>query len=258
MTRSCSVAGISREQHADPARVVADPLECSRLSHQLRELLDEQRDAAGPIAQLIDQRGWQLRLDALLEQRRHFLACQRRQRERCLIGADRPRRLEVGAECQQREDGIALAREHELVQEFERRGVAPLQVLDDEQDRPVRRVCAQPVTDGGQHGFSLARRREHERLVACTEWQGQQRGEQRYRFLVRHPEPFEVFDQPIEPGLRGLDVQGVGQPLEKVDDRVEAAVLALRRAAPFDDRPLCGCFLGRRGRMRACRSGVGA
>ena len=47
-------------------------------------------------------------------------------------------------------------REHELLQELERRGVDPLQVLDDEQHGSVRGIRAEPVTDGRERGFPLA------------------------------------------------------------------------------------------------------
>ena len=258
ITRSCSVAGISRAKSARiPAGVGADSLERPGLSDQLREFLDEERDAAGSIAELIDQRGWQRRLDPPLEHRRHFLAGQRRQRQRGLVGAGRPRRLEIGAEGQQREDGIPLAGEHELLQELERRGIDPLQVLDDEQHGSVGGVRAQPVTDGRQRGLSLPGG-DSDRLVAGAERQGQQRGEQRHGFVVRQAEPFEMPDQPIESALRGLDVECVGQPLEEVDDRIQAAVLTLRRAPPLDDGPLGGCFFGRRCGMPTGRRGARA
>ena len=56
-----------------------------------------------------------------------------------------------------------------------------------------------------------------------------------------------MADQPVEPVGRRLVAAEAEKPLEEVADRVEAAVLVVRRTTPFDDgRALCGLDAGRR------------
>ena len=52
------------------------------------------------------------------------------------MGDGGPGRLELGAESKQSEDGVVLALGEELPQELQGGRVRPVQVLDNEQDRP--------------------------------------------------------------------------------------------------------------------------
>jgi hypothetical protein len=66
-----------------------------------------------------------------------------------------PRRPELGAEGEHGEDGVVQALGEELPQELQGGGVHPVQVLDDEQDRPPLRTPVQPLQHGSERLFPL-------------------------------------------------------------------------------------------------------
>ena len=146
-----------------------------------------------------------------------------------------PGRLELGAEGEQREDGVVLPLREELPQEFQRGGVRPVQVLDDEQDRLPGGARVQPLQHGAKCFFTLPDRRQRQRRVAVWCRERQQRRPQRQGLGPGQIVLFQPVQQPVEPGLWWLlAIEGEGTLVE-VDGRVEPGVLKMRRAAPLDD-----------------------
>ena len=121
-----------------PARCLPRLVQHARLLHHLRELFDEQRHAAGPVVDLLDHRLRQARPRLLPHQVADLAPRQAVQGQAGLVGDRGPRRLELGAEGEQGQDPVVQALGEELPQELQGGRVHPVQVLDDEQDRPPR------------------------------------------------------------------------------------------------------------------------
>ena len=123
----------------------------------------------------------------------------------------------------------------ELPQELQGRRVHPVQVLDDEQDRPPRGARVQPVQHGSKRLFPLADRRQRKRRKAVRRRQRQQRRPQRDGLRPGQVVLLQSVKHPVEPVLRRLlSIEGQS-PLVEVDGRVQPRVLEVRRAAPLDD-----------------------
>ena len=105
----------------------------------------------------------------------------------------------------------------------------------------------QPLEQRPKRLIPFPGRRQAEGRKAVVRGKGQERREQRHDVRLGQVVLSQVVDQPVEPVGRRLVAAEAEKPLEEVDDRVEAAVLVVRRTTPFDDgRALCGLDAGRR------------
>ena len=155
----------------------------------------------------------------------------------------RPRRLKFGAEGEQREDPVVQSLGDKLPQELQGRGIHPVQVLDDEQNRPLRRAACSQSSKARKVSSRLARPGTA-KAAGTGRWSGATAGKptsgtvsgRARRILI------EGSHEPVEAGLgcvlgsefvSGSKFEGA---LEEVDGRIQPRVLEMGRAAPFDDR----------------------
>ena len=87
-----------------------------------------------------------------------------------LVGDRRPGRLELGAEGQHGEDSVVQPLGDELLQEFQRRGIHPVQVLDNEQNRPLHGAHPQPLDHRPEGLFALPGWGQRKRREAVRGW----------------------------------------------------------------------------------------
>ena len=151
------------------------------------------------------------------------------------MGDGGPRRRELRAEGEQRQDGVVQTLREELSQELQRGGIHPVQILDDEQHRRLRGARMQPVQHGPKGFFTLPDRRQRQRRVAIRDRERQQRRPQRDGLGPGQIVLLQAVQHQVEPGLRcDLAVEAEGSFVE-VDRRIESRVLKMGRAAPLDD-----------------------
>ena len=130
---------------------------------------------------------------------------------------------------------VVQALGEELPQELQGGRVHPVQVLDDEQDRPAGGAGVQPLQHGPERLFPLPDRRQRQRREAVRGRQRQQRRPQRHGLRPGQVVLLQAVEQPVEPVLRRLLAAEAEGPLVEVDGRVQPRVLEVRRAAPLDD-----------------------
>jgi hypothetical protein len=112
---------------------VGSPIQDTGLLDHLCEFLNKQRHPACPFVDLIDHRLGQTEILGLLSNHVvNLTACQPIETEAGLVGRRGPGRLELRAECHQRQHSIVKAAGNELSKELQRRSICPVQVLNDE------------------------------------------------------------------------------------------------------------------------------
>ena len=183
MIKSCSVEGISCAGRAATGPPRRGPVQHARFLHHLRELFHEERHAPRSIVNLIDDG---VRRDAL-QFLRHELGnlppVEPIQGQRRMLRADRrPGGLKLGTEREQGQNPFVQSFGQELREKLLGRGVDPMQILDDEQNRPPSRRRAQPILQGPKHFFPLPHGRQAQRREAFVGGQRQQRRKQAGRF----------------------------------------------------------------------------
>ena len=133
-----------------------------------------------------------------------------------LVGEGMPRRLELGSESEHGQDSVVQPLVEELPEELQSRCVHPVQVFDDEQDRPAGSARVQPLQHGPERFFPLANRRQHWLGKVVRDRQGEQRGPQRHRLGPGQAILLQSLDQPVESGVGGCGGNAPPTPLRSL------------------------------------------
>ncbi len=206
------------------------------LLHHLRELFDEQRHAARAIVDLLDERVRERALRFLADQVRGLATREAIERQARLMGDGRPRRFEFRAKRQHGQDAVVQSLLDELRQEFERRSVDPVQILDDEQNWLSLSPSVQPVEQHAKRFFPLPNRRERKLREPLGRRQRQQRGPERHGFGPGQLIVLQMIEQAVEAILGRFVAVEVERTLERINRRVKSRVVKMGRAAPLDHR----------------------
>jgi hypothetical protein len=147
--------------------------------HRLRQLLDEEGAPVGVRDELLEHGGRQPFPGRQLRDHGHAVVPpERRQRDHRPVVGGRPRRTELGAEDEHGEQARhGLAREQQPEQLLRRR-VDPVQVLDDEEHRPLARHAPQQAHERLQRPRALALRRQRERRIPVFGQRQREQGRQ--------------------------------------------------------------------------------
>ena len=136
------------------------------LEKQARHLLDEQRHAAGALADAVDHLGGQgMARGDLADHAPHLRAVERRKRNDAVVRAQAPGRAEFRPGRRDDEQRRLRAALGQRPQEIERGRIGPVQVLEGEHDRLRSGACEKPGRHRRQLPASQFLRREFRRAV---------------------------------------------------------------------------------------------
>ena len=199
------------------------------LEHRLGQLLDEQRHPVRALDDLGHQLVGQRAAGDPPHERRGLPRAEAVERQGRHVRPAGPGRLELRAEGDQQQDpqpSRALDRE---VEQLARARVDPVHVLEDHQHRVAVRQPLDLAQQRLEGPLPLELRGERRRGVAVAGRERQQLGQQRHVLRGRRGRRQQRLQLP-EPRLRRIAAREPGRALELRDDRVQRAVLAVRRA----------------------------
>ena len=205
-----------------------------RFEHHSRELFDEQGHPVGLCHDMLEHLGGQLlsashSLDHRLRlPARHPVDGEIR--DVTALGPGRPKLGTCRHEHQNR-CGRDLAKDE--INELPRGRVGPVQVFDDEQQRLLRGQRQQERHDGLERLLLLALRCEVQWRVVIGNGQGQERGPERHHLGSGQVVAGESRCELREPFAWRIVAVELERALEQIDQRIESAVLMVRRAATF-------------------------
>src|SRR5206468_12665796 len=121
---------------------------------------------------------------------------------------------------------------NEQTQQLQGRGIDPVQVFHNEQDRLLLRFRIQPGQEGLQRFLALPLRRQGERWIGVGQGERQQRRQQRHGLGQRHTRRGQRdFQCPQLLGGRSVVVPPQ-QALQPIDNGGEGALLVRERPPP--------------------------
>ena len=204
---------------------------CPALEH-LQHLFDEQRDPVGGRVQPLQYGGVE---GGTARRRRHRSHLGGRQRPKLDLEhrpALRPGRLELGPERQDTQDRQARQAGDDSPEQLDGRGIRPVEILDDEEQRMTSRVGdEQGLEDSQRRGAGVAGA-EFGAGSAVPAADRQELREQRHglrRVEARVDDRLLQHLQVLAARVRSFEAE---QALEEPDDRVEGRGLVVSRALP--------------------------
>ena len=202
-------------------------LEQSGFEQHVGAFFDEQRHAVGASGHLLgDFRRQCLRRRALLQHLADLSfvePLQRHLRQPRVV----PRRLELRPKREHQKQPLARSFGNQHAEQFQRRSVDPVQVLDDEQHGRDVGTPPQPIGQRVERFLFELLRRELQRGISRRQRQRDQRREQRHGFVERHSGLRQPLLQPCELRVGRLVAAEVKMTFQKLGGWVEAAVLML-------------------------------
>ena len=156
-----------RGDRAGELVVVAGGAQQAQLEHGLGQLLHEERHAVGLLQDLVEHLlGQRLVAADLLHKRRALAPAEPAQRQLGDVALADPGRRELGAEGQQQQSRYRAYPLDQLVDELQRRGVGPMDILEQHERRPPAGQRLELIEQDLERKLLLALRREVERRIA--------------------------------------------------------------------------------------------
>ena len=239
----------SRQQILERRRHLALREAPRRVGHETRQLFREQRHTVAPRDERLDELRQSDRLTAR-DHLSHVLPAESVQGHGRQVRTRRPRAPELRAGRVQQQHRRRRRLLPEELEQLDRRGVGPHQVLDDQHGRLDRGRCEEPAGEGRHQALALLRRRAGEwRVAPGRQWESDQASQQGHALsgieAGRGQRPLEE-DEPL---LRRFVALPGETLLDHLDHAEEGSAGVIRRGGALDPRL---------GIVRRCRPGTPA